>query len=93
MKIDNSIALMGSNKKLSINTDVDDKALKAQTDQFESLILKLLLDTSLKQDNSLFGKDPGDKIYHSLYRDELSKASAGSFGFSQMLFDHLKQNK
>jgi hypothetical protein len=52
-----------------------------------------LLDTSLKQDNSLFGKDPGDKIYHSLYRDELSKASAGSFGFSQMLFDHLKQNK
>ena len=93
MKIDNSIALMGGNKKLSIKTDVDDKALKAQTDQFESLILKLLLDTSLKQDNSLFGKDPGDKIYHSLYRDELSKASAGSFGFSQMLFDHLKQNK
>jgi hypothetical protein len=26
-----------------------------------------------------------------MYRDELSKASAGGFGFSQMLYDYLSQ--
>jgi hypothetical protein len=26
-----------------------------------------------------------------MYRDELAKASAGGFGFSQMLFEHLTQ--
>jgi peptidoglycan hydrolase FlgJ len=35
--------------------------------------------------------DPGDKIYKSMYREELAKASAGGFGFSQMLFDFLSQ--
>jgi hypothetical protein len=28
-----------------------------------------------------------------MYRDELSKASAGNFGFSQMLYDYLSQKK
>ena len=36
-------------------------------------------------------KDPGDKIFKSMFRDELSKASAGSFGFSQLLFEHLSE--
>jgi peptidoglycan hydrolase FlgJ len=35
--------------------------------------------------------DPGDKIYKSMYRDELSKTSAGGFGFSQMLYDFLSR--
>jgi hypothetical protein len=26
-----------------------------------------------------------------MYREELAKASAGSFGFSQMLYDYLSQ--
>jgi len=28
-----------------------------------------------------------------MYRDELSKQSAGSFGFSQMLYDFLSQKQ
>jgi hypothetical protein len=27
-----------------------------------------------------------------MYRDELSKASAGGFGFSQMLYDYLSRD-
>jgi len=51
------------------------------------------MDNSMKDEKNLFSdqKDPGDKIYKSMYRDELSKASAGGFGFSQMLYDYLSQ--
>ncbi|SFV70121.1 hypothetical protein MNB_SM-5-1007 [hydrothermal vent metagenome] len=76
-----------------IDTKVDDKALKKQTDAFEAVIVKMLMDNAMKNDKSLFSSqnDPGDRIYKSMYRDELSKASAGSFGFSQMLYDYLSK--
>jgi len=79
----------------TIDKNVDDKALREQTDAFESVIVKMLLDNSMKDDKNIFSsqKDPGDKIYKSMYREELSKASAGSFGFSQMLYDYLSQKK
>ena len=76
-----------------IDANAQDKALKKQTDAFESVIIKMLMDNAMKDEKSLFSSqnDPGDKIYKSMYRDELSKASAGSFGFSQMLYDYLSQ--
>jgi Rod binding domain-containing protein len=54
----------------------------------------MLMDNAAKNDKDMFSsqKDPGDKIYKSMYRDELSKASAGGFGFSQMLYDYLSRN-
>jgi len=76
---------------------IDEKAtntqLREQTDAFEAVIVKMLMDNAMKDDNDLFSSqnDPGNKIYKSMYRDELSKASAGSFGFSQMLYDYLSQ--
>ncbi len=78
-----------------INEKADDKALREQTDAFEAVIIKMLMDNAAKNDKDLFSsqKDPGDKIYKSMYRDELSKASAGGFGFSQMLYDYLSQKK
>ena len=47
------------------------------------------MDNAMKDEKNLFSaqNDPGDKIYKSMYRDELAKASAGGFGFSQMLYD------
>jgi Rod binding domain-containing protein len=77
----------------TIDKKAEDKALREQTDAFESVIIKMMLDNAMKDDKNLFSsqKDPGDKIYKSMYRDELSKASAGSFGFSQMLYDYLSQ--
>lgn len=73
---------------------IDKVALKEKTDQFEALFVKMLLDESLKNEKSLFGtNDPGERIYKSLYRDELSQKSAGSFGFSKLLFDFLVERK
>ena len=76
-----------------IDPKADDKALREQTDAFESVIIKMLMDNAMKDEKNLFSQqnDPGDKIYRSMYRDELSKVSAGGFGFSQMLYDYLSQ--
>ena len=94
MQIDNTTALYQANQNTpKITEGMDKKALKEQTDQFEAIILKQLLDVSMKDENSLFGKDPGDKIYNSMYRDEVSKMGAGSMGISQMLFNFLSEGR
>jgi len=76
-----------------IDAKAEDAELREQTDAFESVIIKMLMDNAAKDEKNLFSEqnDPGDKIYKSMYRDELSKASAGGFGFSQMLYDYLSQ--
>ncbi len=76
-----------------IDANVQNDALREQTDAFESVILKMLMDNAMKNQEDLFSsqKDPGDKIYKSMYREELAKASAGGFGFSQMLYDYLSE--
>ncbi|MEA1892815.1 MAG: rod-binding protein [Campylobacterota bacterium] len=85
---------MSQNKTIpKIDSSVDDVGLREQTDAFESIIIKMLMDNAMKDEKNLFSQqnDPGDKIYKSMYRDELSKASSGSFGFSQMLYDFLSR--
>ncbi|MDD2789957.1 MAG: rod-binding protein [Sulfurimonas sp.] len=76
-----------------IDATAENEELRKQTDAFESVILKMLMDTAAENEKNLFSEqnDPGDKIYKSMYRDELAKASAGGFGFSQMLYDYLSQ--
>ena len=76
-----------------IDKNVEDKALREQTDAFESVMIKMLMDNAMENEENLFSEqnDPGEKIYKSMYRDELSKVSAGSFGFSQMLYDFLSR--
>ena len=77
----------------TVGTKEGDAALREKTDQFEAIIVKMMLDEAMKDDKNIFSSanDPGDKIYKSMYREELSNASAGGFGFSQMLFDNLSQ--
>jgi len=92
MNIDNTIALENfNNKKIKLDKTTDAK-LKEQTDAFESFLLKQIFDISLKSENKLFGKDAGDKIYQSMYNDTMSKALAGGLGFSELLFNYLKEN-
>ena len=94
MNIDTTSALYSAQQNVpKIDSELDKVALKKQTDQFEAIILKQLLDTSMKDENTLFGKDPGDKIYNSMYRDEISKIGAGNMGISQMLFDYLQEGR
>ena len=87
------IASVNTQKSLPIIGAKDgDKALREKTDQFESIIVKMMLDEAMKDEKNLYTtNDPGDKIFKSMYREELSNASAGGFGFSQMLFEHLTQ--
>jgi peptidoglycan hydrolase FlgJ len=76
-----------------INPKAENEDLRKQTDAFEAIILKMIMDNAAKDEKNIFSQqnDPGDKIFKSMYRDELSKASAGGFGFSQMLYDYLSE--
>jgi len=91
--IDNSVALMNYNysvPKVEIDNSYDAK-LKEQTDKFEAFFIKKVLDISMKNENSLFEKDAGDKIYNSMYHDALSEGMSGQFGFSELLYNFLKE--
>ncbi len=68
-----------------------DAALREQTDAFEAFLIKSLLDISLKNKASIFGKDASDEIYSSMYNDAVSKALSGGMGFSELLFNFLKE--
>ncbi|WP_257874447.1 hypothetical protein [Helicobacter sp. 11S02596-1] len=72
------------------NLKGDDKALREQTDAFEALMLKFVLDTSLKLEDPLYPKQAGSEIYQSMYKDTLSKQLSGGFGYSELLFNFLK---
>ncbi|MBQ7136038.1 rod-binding protein [Campylobacter sp.] len=95
MRVDTSAALSAYNASSTQNLGkikpVDDVALKEQTDAFEAFLVKEVLDIALKNENPLFLEDPGDKIYNSMYNDAMSRALSGGFGFSQMLYDFLKE--
>lgn len=91
MKIDNSIVASTAFDPQNIVKTTDDKKLKEQTDNFEAFMIKKVLDISLKRENTLFGKDPGDKIYNSMYNDTMSKALSGGLGYSELLFNFLKK--
>jgi Rod binding domain-containing protein len=94
MSIDNTAALSAATapKVPSSFSKADEKKLKEQTDAFEAFFVKQVFDISLKSENKLFGKDPGDKIYQSMYNDTMSKTLTGGFGFSELLFNYLKEN-
>jgi len=88
-------ALISQQQIPKIDAKAEDAKLKEQTDAFESIIIKMVMDNAMEDEKNIFSdaNDPGDKIYKSMYRDELAKASAGGFGFSQMLYEFLSQKR
>ncbi|MDR2906304.1 MAG: rod-binding protein [Helicobacteraceae bacterium] len=64
-------------------------ALREQTDNFEALLLKTLLDEAMPKADTLFGEGAGSEIYRSLYHEALSGALAGGFGYSELLYNSL----
>ncbi len=93
MKIDHSAvtATAFEPQNISGKTATDDQKLREQTDAFEAFLIKNILDISLKRENELFGKDAGDKIYNSMYNDAMSKSLSGGLGYSELLFNFLKE--
>lgn len=79
--------------KVGNKIDSSDKALKEQTDNFEAIFIKTLLDTSLNLDNPLYPKQPGSDIYNSMYKEQLAESLSGSFGYSELLFNYLKEQQ
>lgn len=80
--INHNISFSQGNEKLS--------KLKKVCDEFESEILNFYLKEALNSDNSLFPKAPGEKIYRSMYEETLSQHLSGGFGYSELLFNYLK---
>ncbi len=64
--------------------------LKKECDKFESEILNFFLKEALDTKNALFPKSPGEKIYKSMYQEALSEKISGNFGYSELLFNYLK---
>lgn len=72
----------------------EDRALRERTDSFEAIMIKTILDTSMKFENALYQKEAGSEIYEHLYKDNLAQNLSGGFGYSELLFNFLKeQNK
>lgn len=70
------------------------EALREKTDEFEAVLLKVLLDTAMPaQEDPLFPKQAGHDIYRSMYHDTLSKELSGGFGFSDLLFSFLTRKE
>ncbi|HFU75083.1 MAG TPA: hypothetical protein ENK66_02450 [Arcobacter sp.] len=94
MTNDINIALIQKNK---INDSVlknssDEKKLKEACDNFESFFMQQMLDVSLKNSN-LAGEGTGSKIIKGMYTENISKASAGTLGISDILFKFLSEQK
>lgn len=68
-----------------------DALLREQTDAFEAFMVKAVLDVAIKNENSLFGKDAADGIYQSMYNDTMSRALSGNLGYSEILFNFLRE--
>ncbi len=62
---------------------------KEQTDAFEAIILKMILDQSIQAKDPLLPKDPGREIYRSMMNEERSRQLSGAFGYSELLFNYL----
>jgi len=89
--IDNSVVTLGLYNKVDISKQSNLKKLKQQSDNFEAVILNHLLKDSLKMKNELLPKSAGEDIYNSMYKQQLSKDLSGGFGYSELLFNYLKQ--
>jgi len=76
-----------------IDMSLDQKKLREQTDAFEAIILKMMLDKALDTKDLLFPEDPGRKIYRSMQNDEISKQLSGAFGYSEILYNYLVEQQ
>ncbi len=64
--------------------------LKKVCDNFASEILNFYVKQALDSKNPLYPKSPGEDIYKSMYQQELSKELSGNFGYSELLYNFLK---
>lgn len=85
-------------KKLdNIELTKDEKALKEATEEFESIFIKMMLDSADKtidRKSSMFYGGNSEDIFRGLLNEERSKAMAksGDFGLAKLMYDQLSKN-
>ena len=72
-------------------TNLEDKRLRQVVNDFEAFFMQQIMDVSLKS-NHIAGESPGSDIIKGMYTQNLSQASAGSLGISDMLYKFLSEN-
>ena len=82
--------------KIDINHQLSSHQIKLQKlkqvcDNFESEILNFYVKQALDAKNPLYPKSAGEGIYKSMYQEELSKELSGNFGYSELLYNFLKE--
>ena len=82
---------VGRYHKIDISNSKNLKKLKQNCDAFESEILNFYLKDALDNKNTIFPETPGEKIYKAMYTENLSKNVSGNFGYSELLFNYLKE--
>ena len=92
LDVSNALSAYGTSKAASVKQlDKNDAALKEKTDAFEAVLIKQMLDIALEEKYSLFTDDAGKDIYKSMYTDTMSNSLSGGFGFSELLYNYLKE--
>ena len=92
LDVSNALSAYGTSKAASVKQlDKNDAALKEKTDAFEAVMIKQMLDIALEEKYSLFPDDAGKDIYKSMYTDTMSNSLSGGFGFSELLYNYLKE--
>ena len=66
--------------------------LKDVCDNFESFFMQQLLDISLKNTN-VAGDGTGSDIIKGMYTENLSRASSGTLGISDLLYKFLSEKR
>lgn len=76
---------------VTIEQYTEDKKIREQSNAFEALILKYMLDSALNMEDSLYEKGAGSEIYNSMYKDTIANSLSGSFGYGDLLYNYLKE--
>lgn len=92
------VKLMEPTKKIDETFITKDKKnLKAATQDFESIFIKILLDAqdkTIDRENSMFYGGNGEDIFRGMLNGERAKSMAqtGEFGLAKLMYDQLSKN-
>ncbi len=90
--MDNSINTNIQSINLNKSQDNNEDNIQQVSKDFEQLFLQELLRTALK-DVNIAGSSAGSDIVKDMYLENIAKVTAGNMGISQLLIEHLANNK
>lgn len=75
----------------------DEEELKKVTEEFESILIKMMLDSADKtidRKSSMFYGGNSEEIFRGMLNDERAKemAKSGDFGLAKMMYEQLSKN-